>query len=75
MLKSLSNHARVNQPCKQCHKVPGLIARWGSWLVRVRVQRERGHSGLKEGWEGLKDEAVCLRFEEERKEERRGQGF
>lgn len=41
VLKSLSNHARVNQPCKQCHKVPGLIARWGAWLVRVRVQRER----------------------------------
>lgn len=32
-------------------------------------ERERGHSGLKEGWGGLKDEAARLRFEEEREEE------
>lgn len=34
-LKSLINHARVNQPCKQRREVPGLIAQRGTWRVRA----------------------------------------
>ena len=38
-LQSLTNHARVNQPCKQCQEAPGLIAKGGTWIVRAKVRR------------------------------------
>lgn len=33
MLKSSTNHARVNQPCKRGQEVPGLTAKRGAWRV------------------------------------------
>lgn len=53
-LRSLTNHARVNQPCRVDPELPGSIAKRGPWVVRAQTERPLW---AEEGWEGSRGEA------------------